>query len=175
MRANLILFLLLSWCNVLWGETVRIVPVAIAVQNLVDPETRVSVVDGFIVYVYIFNDAEQEVVLPSKGLYTQILNEKDKLTVLYGYHVRSFVSKSGRRSIIPTLGDLAPITLRRGECMVINPIPYAIERSVVGDRRVVFRLETKGFLSDRLKFTSVEVEGALIVHDRNVAPERRDP
>lgn len=176
MKISLIVaFILLCGTRAFAEAEIRLVAVGVAMKDAQMPDSAVTVKDGFAVSVMVFNDSTGLITLPSKLLQREIVEQDDAVLILFTYFPRTFTSKSGSRRIIPSREAFAPVTLQPGECMQLEPTRFAVERKDTQSKRVIYSLRTKGFLSDRMGFTGVELNSELIVQNMEVSPDRRDP
>lgn len=171
----IVVFGLLCGTAVAAEKMIRLVPIGATVKNVHIPEANLSVEDGFLVSVFVFNDSANPITLPSKMLHREIVERDDTVLVLFSYSPDTFASKSGRRPVIPSREAFAPITLQTGECMQLEPFRFAVERKDTKSKPVIYMLRTKGFLAVRMGFTEVDLQSELIMPNYEISPDLREP
>jgi hypothetical protein len=145
------------------ASDVSLAPIGRAVTDFQIDDAGKRVKDGYVIGVYVINRGDYDVILPSKGLGPSINPAGDQIRISYGFRPDTLGTRSGQYNIVPPMERFGPVTLKKGECVLLEPLPVTIEKDVVARRTIVVSFRTSGFLSERLGFTAVELEAELLL------------
>lgn len=156
------------------ADRMELLPLATVVKNSSIPGSDRTLKDGVVIQVMIVNKGTEEVCLPSRLIGPEVYKTDDVTRIVFSYIKDTYSNKSGTYRVIPSREAFAPITLRSGECMIIEPKVLAYELEQLGNNKIVVEVRTEGFLSERMGFTSVILKKELLYPNYAIAPSLRD-
>ena len=132
--------------------------------------------DVYIVSVLAVNYGQSDVTLPTREMAPVVLRGDDKTTVLFFYETKKWRNREGYHDVVPSRESFAPVILKPGECAALMPFPYFLPMELTKKGKVLFRLETTGYLEQRFGFSGVEIESEMILReDGGPVPRELDP